>query len=378
MCRPDDHKRAEEILALVAGKELERLGTIDLPADDTALAMVFLAFPAQVAEGFWLAPYVTTEGIRRELGLTLPARVPQPARSSPTWDWKGGAAVTAASARCPFQEAVAESAARFVYGDKPHLSKYAEEVLEISKAPPGTRRSAPAPARGGSGPAPEASPVRDLLQEIQPDGDPLPELLSERLADRLRAAHIVPSSVVNLPTEDLTRIFMNVQDGDLIAKWARYFGVIGNRRFIELWNSTHVSAFLGLVLVKSLSADRGGETVKIAAERGVNPELTASILLSMKRHDNGGLSIGRAIEQGLGNSDSMRNFIAEVFRDDPEFLFDVVLREAGVSDNQILDYIRICYDEWTTYRQLPENESKPIQRAIRLTLIQKAHRLISR
>ena len=48
---PDDHKRAEEILALVAGKELERLGTIDLPADDTALAMVFLAFPAQVAEG---------------------------------------------------------------------------------------------------------------------------------------------------------------------------------------------------------------------------------------------------------------------------------------------------------------------------------------
>jgi hypothetical protein len=365
---PADHKSAEGFLRAVAEERFEREGTIELLGGDGALAVVALAFPEDVANGFSLTPYVAIDGVRRELVL----RVPTDVRSVESLQRISAAKKpdVTRTIQCPLERAVQQAARQFLYADRPSLSRYAEAALRLSKSTPWAAPSPLQPTAASVTTGPEINPVYALLEEVRENRGPLTNAASKVLVSRLRAGDISPAQVLELPQGTLTEMFAKVGKREVVWEWSRLFADVGAETFIDLWNRTRVSAFLGIVLMKNLAA-ADGEGLEISAEKGIEPEATVAILRSMRGFSGGGRSIGRIIEWGFGESQSMREFIAETFREHPEFLFDAILANAKVPPAYMADYIRSCYEPWAAYRRIPERESSAIYPALRLTLIQR-------
>jgi hypothetical protein len=379
---PADHEGAQDILRAVAAQGLEHECTIELPGGDRALAVVALAFPGDVANGFSLIPYVAIGGVRRELVLRVPTHartVEEPRRRSAV----EGPAVSGPD-ECTLERAVGQAASQFLYGAKPSLSRYAEAALKLSMvptggiAPPQFQRVAGSAAPGLPARGPDINPVYPLLEEVRGDAGPLTDVASKALLSKLLASGISAAQVLELPQGTLAEMFSKVGNGEVVWEWSRrLFADVGAETFIDLWNRTRVGVFLGIVLMKNLSA-ADGEGLKISAEKGVTPEATAEILRSMRRYEDGGRSIGRIIERGFGDTESMRKFIAETFSEYPRFLFDAILANTEIPAGHMGDYIRSCYQPWATHRRLPERESAAIYQALRLTIMQRLKVVIGR
>ncbi len=375
---PADHKNAERILQVVAEGGFEREGTIELLGREgvaAVVAVVALAFPENVANGFSLTPYVAIGGVRRELALRVPTDVRSaeaPQQISAMRGMDVGHPVP-----CPLERAVQQAASQFLYGTKPSLSQYAEAALKLSKMPTSAAPPPRQPTAVSATPEPQTGPIYALLEEVREGTQPLTDAASKILISRLLASGISPEQVLELPQGTLTDMFVKVGKGEVIWAWSRLFADIRAETFTDLWNRTKVGAFLGIVLMKNLAA-ADGEGHRISAEKGVEPEATAAILRSMRGYNGGGRSIGRIIERGFGETESMREFIAQTFKDQPQFLFDTILANADIPPAHMADYIRSCYQPWAVYRKLPERESVAIYQALRLTLIQRLRAMIGR
>ena len=371
----DGHEGAREILRLVAEQGFGHVSTIELPSNGGAAAQVAVAFPMDIANGFSLIPWVSTDGVRRELVLRVPVGSP----SGIAQQISGAAQRTAASpGECPFERAVQRAAERFLYGASPNLSQYAKAVLKPDTMNAPSHRALATTPRLVEMPEAEANPVYALLAEVRKDTGPLTEAASKSLIGILATGGIRAGQILELPHGTLNEIFASVQSAEVVWEWSRrVFADVAADTFIELWNKTHVGAFLGIVLMKNLAAP-DGTRLRISADRGAYPRVTATILRSMRRYQGGGRSIGRIIKRGFGDSETMRIFIAETFQKDPKFLFDAILADAEIPPAHMVDYIRSCYQPWANYRRLPDRESAAIYQALRLTLIQRLKVLIGR
>ena len=364
---PGDHQGAEDVLRAVVAGRFEREGTIELADRDDVLASVALAFPEEVTNNFSLIPYVVVSGVRRELVIRLPTgtRPAEVPRRSAT--------------KCSLERAVERSASQFLYGSGPSLSRYAEMVLKphirpTPAAPPRTPFQWSAPTASEPG----ANPVYALIEEVREGREPLTDAQSKALLGKLVADSVSAEQVLEIPSGTLAEMFGEVSDGDVIWEWSRkLFADVSATAFIELWNRTRIAAFLGVILLKNVAAAQG-EGLKISAEKGIAPEVTSAILRRMKRFDGGGRSIGRIITWGFGDSEPMREFIAETFREDPHFLFGSILKHAEIPASHMADYIRSCFEPWAAYRRLPERESAAIYQVLRLTFLQRLKVLIGR
>ena len=217
-----------------------------------------------------------------------------------------------------------------------------------------------------------------LIEEVREGTEPLTDTQSKALLGKLMVDGLDAGQVLTLPSGILAEMFGRVGDSDVVWEWSRkLFADVSAETFIEMWNRTRIAAFLGVVLLKNLAAAQG-EGLKISAEKGMAPEVTSAILRRMMRYSGGGRSIGRVITWGFGDSEPMREFIAETFQDNPQFLFEAVLKHAEIPVSHMADYIRSCYEPWAAYRRLPERESAAIYQVLRLTFLQRLKVLIGR
>ncbi len=368
---PADHQDAENLLRMIAERGFEREGRIPLGSIDAIMA-VSLAFPEDVANGFSLTPYVTTAGVLRVLILRAPTETSPKETVQPRPSAKGYEA--SKLGQCPLERAVERAARQFIYCASPSLSQYAEAALKLSKAPAADTvvPSPQWPTRAAAAVTrPETDPVYALLDEVRDGSEPLSDGASKALVGKLVSAGIRPEQVLELPSATLTDMFAWVGDREVVWLWSRkLFADVGAETFVDLWNRTRVGAFLGFVLVKNL-ATAEGEGLKISADKGVEPEVTAAILRSMRAYPDGGRSIGRIITRGFGNSEPMRQFLAETFSKYPQFLFDAVLADIDIPPAHLADYIRSCYEPWVEYRRIPDREAAAIYQSLRLTWVQR-------
>jgi len=363
---PGDHQHAENFLRMLATYQFESEGTIPLPNMDV-IAAVCLAFPENVANGFSLTPYVEVDDVRRELVLRV-AAVPV-----------ANELAAANPSQCPFERAVEQAARRFLYCTSPSLIRYAEEVLTLSKGMADATATHPVQRPAvATVTETEINPVYGLIDQVRDGTGPLSDDASKVLIGRLASAGIGPAHVLDLPPEVLTEMFEMVGDREVIWQWSRkIFADTGAETFVDLWNRTRVGAFLGFVLLKNLNTAEN-EAFKVVADEGVTPGATAAILRSMKSYPNGGRSIGRIILRGLGDTEAMRQFIAETFSGEPKFLFDAVLADLDIPPGHMRDYIRSCYEPWTAYRRIPPREAMAIYQALRLTWVQRLKKRVVR
>jgi hypothetical protein len=356
--------------------EFEREGTIGLGSMDAVMA-VSLAFPENVADGFSLTPYVAVNSVRRELTLRAPAKTGVEGTVRPISSTKGIGA--ARPSQCSFDRAVERAARQFLYCDSPGLSKYAETVLKLSKAPTDLGK-APTPRTAVSSfqwsavatvTEPEINPIYGMLDEVRDGSGPLSDTASKALLGKLVAASISPMQVLGLPSGVLVDMFAKVSDREVVWQWSRkLFADVNAGTFTDLWNKTRVGAFLGFVLLKNLVTAEGEEH-KVLADSGADPETTAAILRTMKNYPDGGRSIGRIVARGLGDTESMRQFIAQTFSKDPKFLFDAVLVDIDIQPAQMADYIKSSYESWAAYRRIPDREAAAIYLDLRPTWVQR-------
>jgi hypothetical protein len=217
-----------------------------------------------------------------------------------------------------------------------------------------------------------------LIDEVRAGSGALSDEASKALLGKLTSAGIRPTQVLDLPAEVLTDIFEMVGDREVVWQWSRkLFADIGAGAFVDLWNRTRVGAFLGFVLLKNLDTAEG-EGFKIAADKGVTPGATAAILRSMMIYPNGGRSIGRVILRGFGDTEPMRQFIAETFSGEPKFLFDAILADLDIPPAHLRDYIRSCYEPWAAHRRIPPREAMAVYQALRLTWVQRLKKRVVR
>lgn len=371
-----DHEQAAQLLAVVAEMGFEDEGTIELAGGDDVLAAVALAFPPEVANRCSLTPYVAIGGVQRELVLRLPGKT-ESAEALRQASGNGKYSTAYRRDECPFERAVRQAASEILYGAKPSLSQYAASAVRLSKAPTaGAGR--PGADLKGSAPIAEVNPVYRLLEEASPETAPLTDAESKAFLSTLLASGISAEQVLSLPQGTQIQMFAKVADGEVLREWSRQlFADVGTEAFINLWNKTRIGAFLGIVLIKNLTTAEG-EGIKISGDQGVEPDVTAAILRSMRRYPDSGRNIGRVIKRGFGDTESMRQFIAETFAEYPRFLFDAILESADVPPAQVADYIRCCYEPWAAHRKLPEWESAAIEHALRQTFLQRLKAKIGR
>jgi hypothetical protein len=381
---PADHKRAANLLRVIVEQGFERDGYLELTDSDDVIALVTLAFPEDVAEKFTLNPYVAIDGVRRVLGLSVPNRgIPGLRHPLANAGPKASSFPKTSPGQCGFEAAVEDAAREFLRGKNASLCEYAEATLTMADRPAVTiaSRESPEPIHattakvvGSSG---ELDRIIALLAGMREGTDQLTEKACRALAGKIRASHADPALVLELPQETLIEIFANVADKDTVWEWSRLFADVPAETFIDLWNATHVAAFLGIVLLKNLGAAEG-EDRKIAADRGINYDATVAVLRSMRGYPRGGQSLARIIHQGFGGSEIMRQFIARTFSQHPDFLFDAVLASVNVSDTQMIDYIRFCYRSWVAHRRIPEREASALLQVLRPTFVHKLKMLIGR
>ena len=361
---PAYHEDAENLLQLLAECQFEAEGTIALGSTEAIMA-VSLAFPEKVANGFSVTPFVAIGGVQRELTLRAPADV-GPEKKSP----EEKRPEAAQPSQCPLERAVEQAARQYLYCANPNLSRYAEAAVKLSKAPAARASSSVPRLTLPAVTEPEINPVYALLDEVRDGSGLLSDAASKVLLGRLASAGVPATQILELPSGILTDMFARVGDREVVWQWSRKFADVDAGTFIDLWNKTRIGAFLGFVLVKNLAAAEG-EGIKIFADKGVTPEATVAILRSMRGYQGGGRSIGRIIARGFGDTEPMRQFIAETFSKEPQFLFDAILASVDIPDAHMVDYIRSCYEPWAEYRRIPEREAAAIYQALRLTWMQR-------
>jgi hypothetical protein len=353
---PAGHEEAVEFLKSLTGVR-EGTYNIDVASFPDAFSTLLIAFPQSVVEGFCHAPYVSLTGVEHEIALRLPQAFP-----------------TGAVDNCPLRGAALASARKYLYGSDASIGRYAESVLRATDTLPprsAATRSAPgqraADAADGSTPPGPSTFLRERMQSVRDtteavDNRPFDDKQSAALLEKLRQSGD-QREVLGADKSLLLDAFGQVSDGNVIRRWNQAWVDVDINTFIELWNTTHVSAFLGIVLLKNLPARELSS--KISADRGSSPQATEQMLRSMENERGGGASIGFAIRAGLGNAESMRSFICGVFSESPKYLYDTILETADLPKDQVIDYIRFGFQSWAAHRGLSIGESSALQELLK-------------
>jgi hypothetical protein len=360
---PEDHEGAKELLRFLVAQSIEDGQVIHVPQGIESLPDVALAFPTDIVDGFSFTSFVEIRGTRCELKLRLPQVTAE--STADRTDENG----------CQFRQAVLLAARRYLYVEKPSMKEYAKSVIDIEQkltAPAEEPRAshvqqlkiARPPGESGWWAA-AATPTQQPLDGSRAGRyltDDENRQLLEKLSRSGRAAQILAED-----PEVLRQTFGLISEPEVVMQWTEAWSGLDAQVFGALWNKTHIAIFLGVVLLKNLpSADESAtapilERVKIAPHRGLFEEVTKSILQSTRIYPGGDISLGHAIQCGLGSTESMQKFISETFSNCPDYLYDNVLPNAGLSSSDMIGYIRFGYAEWAQYRKLPESEAAALR-----------------
>jgi hypothetical protein len=220
--------------------------------------------------------------------------------------------------------------------------------------------------------AQEVRGVRDDVGDIRP----FSKVESLALLAKLRQLGAT-TQVLEEDTTLLTLVFGELADADAIWKWSRAWADVDIDVFIDLWNKTHIAAFLHVVLLKNLTP-AGNIDRRISADRGVYPPATIKALQAMRSYPRGGASLGEIIQSGFGSAESTRLFICEAFKQWPDYLYGTVLQSVDLPSGQMIDYIRFGYDSWIRYRKLSEQEADAFRDLLRPKFFDKIKSILGR
>jgi hypothetical protein len=367
---PIDHEGARIILHLIADIGQTRNVILECPSSERILPEVLLAVPSGLARTASLTPYASLEGVVRQLHLTAHAL----SRVNPRVS-----ASAAMLGRCEFARAVESAAQKYIYVRDPDLKSFAVAALEATAPRSGSqgtiKRKREAPASHDRSQSAVAHEIELIKRES--GFSHLSEKEGLLVAERLRIRGLPVAGILEEPDEMLLEMFKPVQSEDAVRDWCLLLKELPLNTFVGLWNRTRIAVFLGLVLMRLCSSD-GSFDDALVASNGVSPEATASILRVMSLYEGGGLSIATAINNGLGSSELMREFICEAFCDNAPFLYDDILAKVNASPLLRLDYIRFGYSAWARHRRLPENEVAALDQVIRPGLLTRFRILIGR
>jgi hypothetical protein len=377
---PENHDGAEDFLRTLISQRIQGEGNLSVSSYQDALAHMLLVFPPDVVDEFTHASYVTLDGIQHEIGL----RLPRHDLSAITALSPGELAET-----CPLRGKANAAAKKFLSPADGNFGTYATEVLRAiapprKPTPPATTTQQP---RTGARHAwntaavetgPEPSIALAAARSIRDIDDSRPFSKTDNLAllEKLRQRGAV-TQVLEEDTPLLMIVFGELTDREAIWKWSRAWADVNINVFIDLWNKSHIAAFLQVVLFKNLSP-AGKLDHRISPDRGIYPPATAKVLQAMRHYPRGGASLGEVIQAGFGNAESTRLFICEAFKQWPDYLYGTVLESADLPNSQMIDYIRFGYDSWAEYRKLSAKEAAALQELLRPKFFDKIKSILGR
>jgi hypothetical protein len=337
-----DHKGARRLLQEIAEAppttRFER--TFDSQTDALAAAGAF----RPIAPAVTCDPYVTSNGTSFVLACS-----PRPLRP------------LAASARCTFEQgllAAANAHLLFEQGDLPAYARAALYNPPVPRAVSFAGQSAGPSLAGTTGAPPATNSLAALVSEAGADAV-LGEAASLRVAEEIRRGRISSLEIERSSNEVLGRIFGAVENIPAVVQWAQALNDVPVRFFLGSWNTTGLSALLGIALLRGISPqDLRDLTLASAVAR--DPTALANFLLMTTSLPDGARSLAICLSHGLGRSDVAREFIAATFKGNPGFLFDRVLPDARLSDGERLDFLRLLFPVWAEHRRIPPLETRAL------------------
>jgi hypothetical protein len=345
---PEGHDDAIDFLSSLLELKIRGEENIIVPSYPDALAQMVLVFPPNVVDGFTHTPYITVEGVQHEIGLRLPFHN--------TGSGHEVSSLKPWSETCPLKRAAGVAAAKYLFSDDASIGKYVEAVLAAS-APQSvfhmvSLQKSIHEAEGSE------DPLVEVMQSIHDlnNAQRFTDRESLELLERLRLSEAL-TIILDADTALLLEAFGDISDESVISTWSLAWADVDTKTFIDLWNKTHIAAFLGIVLLRNLKPGSKLQH-RISADRGVKPDVTRLILRSMRSQPHGGESIARVMQAGFGSTESMRMFICQAFVEWPDYLYDVILGEVDTADTRTtIDLIRFGYDSWAQHRGLSEQET---------------------
>jgi hypothetical protein len=156
------------------------------------------------------------------------------------------------------------------------------------------------------------------------------------------------------------RLLVEATDMAAVTAWAQAFSELAVRRLVERWNETRLTVYLGIALVRGITLDdlRG---VKFDSNVKIEGAAFATLVRALPSLPKGSGSLAACIEHGLCRNDETREVVARALRERPAFLFDDVLPRARVEEFITLDFIRLLFTEWASYRGVPLSEARAIE-----------------